>query len=241
MYYEKYGEENKPVIVFLHGANFIHTFGKQYILSDKYCLFVPHIRGYGNEADKIFETEVACDELVQFIQNIGKKVNLIGFSLGAQLAVKLIAEHTELFDKAIIVSPWLIKTEEDLLKSYKMNKKQLLSMKNKHKCNLIGLLNGLPKEQRKEFVQQMNNVKIETLKNMVYNNITFSSIPNFENIDLEMIALAGKKEQQAVIDSVRMLGEINKNCSVEIWEKASHNIPPVFAKRFNELISQFIE
>ena len=51
-----------------------------------------------------------------------------------------------------------------------------------------------------------------------------------------MYALAGEKEQIEVTESVKAMAEKNPNCRYEIWEKAAHNIPPLFYKRFNELI-----
>lgn len=65
--------------------------------------------GYGKEADKIFDTDSQITELVSYIAGLNRKVLLVGFSLGAQIAFKLVAEHEELFKAAIIVSPWLIK------------------------------------------------------------------------------------------------------------------------------------
>ena len=97
-------------------------------------------------------------------------------------------------------------------------------------------MNGLPKEQRKEFVAQMQNVHIETVRSSVDNGITLETINGFENAYFPMIALAGSKEQTEVHDSVKGLAAMNKNCRYEIWDKAAHNIPPVFSKRFNELI-----
>ncbi len=34
MYAEEYGKGNKEIIVMLHGANFVHTFSRQYILAE---------------------------------------------------------------------------------------------------------------------------------------------------------------------------------------------------------------
>ncbi|HHX38015.1 MAG TPA: alpha/beta hydrolase [Clostridiaceae bacterium] len=240
MYYEEYGSDQNPVIVFLHGANFIHSFGRQYVLSDRFHIIVPHIMGYGNEANKTFDAEKATVALAEFIRGLGNKVSLVGFSLGAQLAVKLIAEYAELFEKAIIVSPWLIKKEPELSQVMNINKKQLDSMKKPFLCNIIGLMNGLPKSQRTEFVKQMQNVSYETQRNMVDNGITLETVRGFENAKIPMIGIAGVKEQHSIIDSVKSLSEMNDNCNIEIWEKAAHNIPPVFAKRFNSLINDFI-
>ena len=97
MYYEEYGSRNNPTIVFLHGANLVQSFFKQYCFSDRYNLIVPHITGYGKEAGTVYTTEKAMSDITELIKSLDRKVMLIGFSLGAQLAVKLVSEHEELF------------------------------------------------------------------------------------------------------------------------------------------------
>lgn len=161
---------------------------------------------------------------------------------GAQLAFKLISEYPELFYAAIIVSPWLVnKTEESISEIMKMNMKQFASLQNKTMCNIIGMMNGLPSQQRKEFVAQMQRVKPETIRNSVDNGITFESVPGCAEVSFPVVALAGSKEQKDVIDSVMKMQELNPNCCYEIWDRAAHNIPPMFAKRFNALISEMAQ
>lgn len=233
---EEYGKGNAKTIVMLHGANFVHSFGRQYALSKEYHIVVPHIMGFGENTDKIFQTDDCIEELVEHIKTFNKKVMLVGFSLGAQLAFRLVAKHEELFESAIIVSPWLIKEEPMLSEIAELNIKQLRQLKNKFACRFIGMMNGLPPKQCKEFVFQMQNVKEETIRNVVYNGITIESEPTFKNLSIPIVALAGAKEQDVVLDSIRKMAEINSNCRFEIWEKAGHNIPPLFAKKFNDLI-----
>ena len=222
----------------LHGANFVHCFGRQYSLAERYHIVVPHIMGFGNEGERMFDTEICIRELADFIRSFNSKVLLIGFSLGAQIAFKLISEYPDLFYAAIIVSPWLNKEESELSEVLRMNEKQFYSLKKKWLCNIIGMMNGLPSAQRKEFVRQMQKVKIETIRNSVNNGITFDSVKGFESVAFPVIALAGAKEQQSVLNSVKEMAEINNNCRYEIWEKAAHNIPPMFSKRFNKLIME---
>lgn len=38
MHYYEYGKENDKTIVFLHGANFVHSFGRQYPLAENIIL-----------------------------------------------------------------------------------------------------------------------------------------------------------------------------------------------------------
>ncbi len=233
---EEYGKGNSKTIVMLHGAFFVHTFGRQYSLSEKYHIVVPHIMGFGDNTDKVFMTDECIKELAEYIKSINKKVILIGFSLGSQLAFKLVSEYKELFESAIIISPWLIKEESELSKAEVLNKKQLKQLKNKFMCRIIGTMNGLPSRACKEFVKQMQNVKEETIHNIVYNGITIDSVPMFVDVLIPVIALAGEKEQDNIINSVKKMAEINKNCKFEIWDKAAHNIPPLFSKKFNKLI-----
>lgn len=244
MYFEEYGKDHEQTIVFLHGANFVYTFGKQYDLASKYHIYVPHIKGYGRAASELFTTEDCVNELADFIEDINKglqkKVVLIGFSLGAQLAYMMVSLRPDLFSAAIIVSPWLIKEEPFLSKVMDMNLRQLQMFKKKKLSGFVGMMNGLPKEARAEFVEQMQLVSEETVRNVVDNKITLESMPDFKNADIPILALAGAREQKEIKDSVLRMEELNPNCKAEIWPKAGHNIPQMFAKQFNETIEKYV-
>lgn len=240
MNFEEFGKEHEKTIVMLHAANYVHVFAKQYCLSDEYHLIVPHLMGYGEETDKTFNTEEQIKELAEFISSLGKKVALVGFSLGAQVGFKLLSEHPELFNCAVLVSPWLIKDRETLDKVVAMNEKQLATFKKKWLCGLIARMNGFTKEQRTSFVEQMQKVTPETVKNAVDNGITLDSVSGFDKVDVPVLALAGAKEQDFIRDGVKKLSEMNTNCTSEVWDKAAHNIPPMFAKQFNERIRQIV-
>ena len=87
----------------------------------------------------------------------------------------------------------------------------------------------------------MQHVKEETVRNVVFSGITLESLSRFSNISVPVIALAGAKEEDVVKDSVKELSRMNPSCKYEIWDKARHNIPPLFAKRFIDLIVSVIE
>lgn len=240
MHFEEFGKEHEKTIVMLHAANYVHVFAKQYCLADEYHIIVPHLMGYGDETDKTFNTDEQIKTLAEFISSLGKKVALVGFSLGAQVGFKLLAEHPELFTCAVLVSPWLIKDRETLDKVVAANEKQLATFKKKWLCGLIARMNGFTKEQRISFVEQMQKVTPETVRNAVDNGITLESVSGFDKVEVSVLALAGAKEQDFVRDGVKKLSEMNKNCTSEIWEKAAHNIPPMFAKQFNERIRRIV-
>lgn len=241
MFVEEYGSGNKDIIVMLHGANFVHSFGRQYVLADKCHIVVPHIMGYGNEAHRTFDTEQCAAELAEYIGGLDARVLLVGFSLGAQLGYKLVSEHSGLFKGAILVSPWLIKEQQTLSEVIGINEKQNNLFKKKWLCNIIGFMNGLPSAQRRDFVRQMQNVTVETVRSSVDNGITLDGVSGFENVSIPVVALAGGKEQVYIKNSVIGMAEKNSCCRYEIWDKAAHNIPPMFSKRFNKLICNMME
>ena len=79
----------------------------------------------------------------------------------------------------------------------------------------------------------------DTVRNCVDNGISIDTEPGFAACPVPMLALAGEKEPAEIQASVRRMAELNANCRCEIWEKAGHNIPPLFARRFNETVTAF--
>ena len=73
MHIEEYGKENDSTIVMLHGANFVHCFGRQYTLAGSYHIVVPHIMGFGNEAERVFNADECISELTELIRSYQKK------------------------------------------------------------------------------------------------------------------------------------------------------------------------
>lgn len=242
MYFDEYGDKSRPTIVMIHGMNFVHTFARQYVLSDRYHIVVPHITGYGNEAETIFITQKAVSDIIEIIRNQNEKVILIGFSLGAQLGLRIVTEIPELIKGAVLVSPWLIKDKDSIQFITEMNEKPFhLLQKHKGICKIFGMMNGLSKNQRKEFSEQMKKVQLETIRNSVNNGIELTTLPKFKEISIPILAIAGEKEQDVMKQSVKQMAASNPNCKCEIWNKAAHNVPSLFAKRFNERIVEFVK
>ena len=239
VYYIELGDRSAPTVIMLHGAFFVDAFGRQYPLSNQYHLVIPHIKGFGKAAKETFETGPALEELRELVSQYDEPVYLIGFSVGAQLAFKLVSENPELFRKAILVSPFLMKKDEISDRVTEENLKMLRSMKNRVFCRAIALMNGLPKQSRADFVESMQLVSEESVKNCVDNGISFDTVDSFSACNVPILALAGEKEQAEIKDSVKRMAELNPRCRYEIWDKAKHNIPPVFAKRLNETILSF--
>lgn len=239
MYFEELGHKDNSTVVLLHGAFFADSFVKQYSLSDRYHLVVPHIKGFGKSANELFTVDAAVAELVELIEKFAP-VYLVGFSLGAQLAFKIISERSDLVKKAVIVSPWLINKDnisDDVING---NLKMLSQLKNKMFSGFMALSMGLPKPKRAELVNSMRLISKQTVINSVDNEISLENCQNFKKASVPVLALAGVKEPDDIIDSVKQMSELNDNCTYELWKNAKHNIPTAFSKQFIGKLRDFL-
>ncbi len=238
MYYEKYGEAGNKTIIFLHGMNFVHCFTKQIPhFSKNYQVLVPHLPGFGRSSDAVFSVDTAVSEITELAGNIGRPAVLVGFSLGAQLCLPLICGHAELFDGAVMVSPWLIK---DVAEIEKLMKQQSDNEKNM-RSGALSLSVGLGKEERQEHKEYCKNVSMKSILAAVDNGITLDGSPQYPDVDMPMLAVCGMKDSVNIRKSTRMLSQKNPHCSYDMWDGAGHNIPYKFASRFNKTLDGFME
>ncbi len=242
MYYEKYGDELNPIILCLHGEGNVHCFSKQCEhLSRNYCVIVPHLPGYGRNEVKTFTTVEALTELVEFIPSLGKKVTLVGFSLGAQLAYVMACKAPQLFNGVIMISPWLLKDPADVEKAMKQASDNEKLSKNKLLVGFNALAMGLDKGEREENAEFAQNVSMTTILNSIDNGIKFEDFPSYNSVEIPMLALCGIKEGLEIRKTVRTLSMQNPRCAYDMWDGAAHNIPFKSASRLNKVVDEFVE
>ena len=242
MYYEKYGDEHNPIIICLHGESNVHCFSKQCeYLSKNYCVIVPHLPGYGRNEVKTFKTVEALKQLVEFIPSFNKKVTLIGFGLGAQLAFVMLCKAPQLFNGGIMISPWLLKEPAEVEKAMKQASDSEKLSKNKLLVGINALAMGLDKGEREENAEFAQNVSMTTILNSIDNGIKFEDFPGYNSVDVPMLALCGIKETLEIRKTVRTLSMHNPRCAYDMWDGAAHNIPFKAASRLNKVLDEFME
>lgn len=237
IYYQKYGGDEAPVIMLLHGTNFVHCFSKQIdFLSKNYCVIVPHLPGFGRNCDVTFSVDLAVEQIAELAASLGKKVTLVGFSLGAQLCLPILCRHEELFNGAMLISPWLIKENAEIEKVMKQQSDSEKLSKNGLKIGLDSLVMGLDKDERQEHAEFCKNVTMKSILASIDNGIELADYPQYSGIKIPITALCGIKEMTDVRKSVRALAQQNPHCSYDMWDGAGHNIPFKFTSRLNKAI-----
>lgn len=180
-------------------------------------------------------------QIAEFAESLGRKVTLMGFSLGAQLCLPLICGHEDFFNGAIMVSPWLIKSMQEVEKFMKQQSDNEKLSKNKLKIGLDSIAMGLDKNERQEHEEYCKNVSMNSILAAIDNGLQLDDYPSYDSVDMPLLALCGIKETLDIRKSVRDLARRNPNCEYDMWDGAAHNIPFKFASRFNKTVEEFMD
>jgi pimeloyl-ACP methyl ester carboxylesterase len=108
---DEFGPATAPTILFLHGGGGGRWMWQPQVerLQD-YHLLVPDLPGHGDSAPiRLTSIEDCADRIAGLIKERahGSKAHVVGLSLGAQVAVYLLAQATQLVDHAVISSALL--------------------------------------------------------------------------------------------------------------------------------------
>lgn len=108
IYYEIFGEENSEAVILLHGNGESGRSFKNLIplISDKYKVIAIDSRGHGKSefgSGQLSLGTMAVD-VVNIIEALGlDKVNIVGFSDGANIAMLVSIKNSELVNKVVLI------------------------------------------------------------------------------------------------------------------------------------------
>ena len=162
--YEQNNSPSRPSVLLLHGLQ--GCFKSHYILraiaalqNAGFCVTVMHYRNCGSRPNKTIESYHAgkTDDILVVVQhllsNFASNLHLIGYSLGGNMLINLLAQNPALdIQKAIAVSPVfeLAKTASKLQKSlfglYDKYLLRLLIKSHCKKCKKVTFPSGIPNE-----------------------------------------------------------------------------------------------
>lgn len=240
MYFDEYGNSEKATIVFLHGAALTDTFSNQYIFKQDYHLVVPHLYGSGREVEERYEPQKTIAALVDLIRSLNKKpVILVGHSLGGELAVALVSQYPELFERAVFLSPWVCATQKSIDRFVR------LGIWTQRTSRLSGLLRlqakywHLSKVQEDFLVDYTKKITPEQYVAWFKDRIFLDEQANYAKVKIPMLAVCGEKEFSEIKTSVVELGNRNQKCQTLFLKGGRHDFPLRMPAVLNPLLSEF--
>lgn len=239
----EYGPDDAPVVLLLHGGGVAGWMwdSLQKVLEEKYKVIVPDLPGHGASSKSPY---LSHDQTVAELQKVlaergSNAVAVIGFSLGAQLAIALAAAEPGLVGKVMLISA------------------QAKPMRfTKFTIGLLGLAAPLARKpwfarlQAKElfiptelldtYILTSAAISKETLLNAVTANMQFELPARWTTFQGKAVVLVGEREKKIMHDSAALLHARLPGSEIEIVEGCGHGIPFQRAEWFNTRVADWL-
>ena len=242
MFFDSYGEAQNPTLVLLHGAAALDTFANQYdALLASFHVLVPHLPGAGEAAAEAYNPQATADALATWIGSLGVgKVLLMGHSVGAELAVKLVSEHEALFSRAVFLSPWLNASAGSTKLYARMARMTYGAIKNASLLRMQAKYWKLNEAQTEKMVAYSPKIPLETYVAFFEQRIQLSALSGYADVTIPMLAVCARGETAETKSSIRSLGEQNTNCLTVIFPQGSHDFVLRYSALLNPILLDFL-
>ncbi|WP_044640790.1 alpha/beta fold hydrolase [Risungbinella massiliensis] len=246
LYYEEYGNKEAPMIVFLHGGGVSGWMWDQQVhhFSNYHCL-VPTLQGHGKRnKETTFSINSCAKEIIDLIEEkgAGKDVTLVGFSLGAQVAIEILGLAPDLIRYAVINSALVMPMS--------------MRMINYMVTPTIKLTAGLAKNrifsriQAKElyigddtfetYYQESANMNANTLVEILRENLRYDLPPNFSDCTAKILVTVGEKEKSIMKKSAVKIANSNTNSKCVVVPNIGHGFSFADSMLFNQTVEAWI-
>ena len=242
MYFDEIGDRQNHTIIMLHGAGLPLGFARQYSLAEEYHLVLPHLYGNGEEAGEDYTLNKCVEGVLEIVKSLEKdKVTIVGFSIGAQLIIPIICKGEAYFDKAILISPWVCKSENALISVVKSTNQMADLMRFKWVARLQARIVGMSLKDKERFINYCQHTTKENLIAMIQQGVNIEDYKEYRDLELPMLVLAGSKENEEMLASVKLLKKLNpQHCRVQILERHGHDIPYNKSGLLNSILVDFL-
>lgn len=195
-----------------------------------------------DEKEPTFSIHGSAKQLLELIEEkaVGKQVNVVGFSLGAQIIVQMLSLKPQLIDAAIINSA-LVRPAPLAGKMVKpLIKLSFPLIKNKYFSKLQAKTMYIDDQYFDHYYQDSITIELETLVRILEENMTFTIPKNFHQAPCKILVTVGEKEKAMMKKSANDLVKSNPRCKGVILSGIGHGISFSNPEFFNRMIENWI-
>lgn len=235
MQYKEYGDAHHPLMLFIHGGGVGGWMWDQQIqhFAHYHCV-IPELMSHDP-----FSIEHSAKELLLLIEEKAdeKPVIVIGFSLGAQIAIQMLSLKPSLIDYTIINSALVIPspTVERMLQPFIRLSFPLI--KNKAFAKLQAKTLYIHEDYFERYYQESAAMKVDALLQILRENMLFSIPPDFHKAQGKILITVGDKEKNNMKKSAKALVRNHPNNKGVLLKNIGHGVSlaqPAFFNRFVE-------
>ncbi|WP_068677316.1 alpha/beta fold hydrolase [Oceanobacillus sp. Castelsardo] len=244
--YKEYGIKSADLIVFIHGggvSGWMWDKQVEYFKNQYHCI-VPDLPGHGlNRNINIFSIEDSAMDLIRIIEEkaTGKKVILVGFSLGSQVIIQMLSIKSNLVDFAIINSA-LVRPMTYAKPIMKPTMNLFFPLiKNRSFSKLQAKTLFVSEDYFDKYYEETCQMKLETLVGVMRENMSFTIPKEFSQASTKILVTVGEKERTVMKKSVEDIIASNPNVEGILISQIGHGVPLAMPEFFNQLIDKWIK
>lgn len=227
MLFKKFGQEDMPVIILLHGGGISDWSLIKIVerLEKQYRVITPIIDGHGEDGATTFlSIEDSAEKLIRFIESEcqGQVEAIAGLSLGAQITVEVLSRREDItrfaFVESALVYP--IKgtksiTAPSFCLFYPLVKKRWFA-KMQAKTLFVS------EDMFEKYYEDSCRISIQSLINISLSNGTYQLKDSIKNSKAKVLVIVGGRELKIMRKSAVRLNECIPNSKLFIKEGMKH-------------------
>lgn len=243
--YQEYGDKNAPLMVFLHGGGVSSwMWDKQiHFFSHYHCLTIDlpeHGASINTEPFSILSSAEKVNKIIEEKAR-NKTVIVVGFSLGAQVAVQMLSINPNLIDYAVINSAF-VRPAQLMKKLIKPSIKWFYPfIKNKYFAKLQARTLYIHEEYFDDYYRESSQMPLGTLIRILEENMSFKTPDLFYKSTAKILVTVGEKEKRAMKKSAQDLVSAHANCTGIIIPNVGHGIPLANPDFFNKMVNNWLK
>lgn len=245
MLFKEFGDKNLPTIIFLHGGGLSWWQWRYQIdtFKNEFHVIVFIIDGHGDDYNNTFKTiGESAKNILEYIKTKcnGKVYAICGLSLGAQIAIEVISQESDITEYAVIESALVIPmklTAKFVVPTFKLCY-GLIKKKWFAKLQAKQLL--IPDSIFDEYFADTKLMSKETLINFTVSNADYLIPATLKKTKAKTLILCGEKELSVMKKSARLLNKEVLGSTLIILKNRRHGeISIVYPKEYVELVKDF--
>jgi len=244
MHVRSEGPEGAPVLLFLHGGGVAGWMWDQQLarFATSFRVLVPDLPGHGRSAAEAFTTSAEIvDRLAARLDELspGTEVTVIGFSFGAQLAIRLAVARPALVTRLVVVSALAEPVRFAGLSVWMTGLAAPLAGKPWF-ARIQARALFVPDELLDDYLRDAALVSRVTLQALLRENLAFRIPAGWSALPGAVLLLAGGAEPRALVRGMRALHEALPGSELELVAGAGHGLPLQRAEWFARRLGAWI-
>ncbi|GAK00834.1 alpha/beta fold hydrolase [Geomicrobium sp. JCM 19055] len=235
-------EKKRHLLLFLHGGGTSSWMWNEQVkfFERDYTVWTPELPGHGRNEEKHFSIDDTVDQLLRELDAVSfERISVIGFSLGAQVALSLVSRQPERFKHVVLVSMLAASLPFPKVMA-KATAMMLPLSRNRTFAKLQAKQLEIPSSDFERYFSDTQSITKSLLENIIYENSRFKLPQNVHELPLPILVMAGAKENRLIKKTMVEISRGNKHVKTIIVEEAGHSLPYAYSSIFNETVQRFL-